>query len=126
MKINNQQSRDKRLIQQTNNRQKLTNKYIYIKQKQNKTGKLKTKMSNADLTQVLVKIKVSAYDTRVRVMVFNATFNSILVISWRSILLVEETGVPRDKHRPDASHRQTVSHNVVLNTPRLSRIRTHN
>ena len=27
-------------------------------------------------------------------MVFNATFNSILVISWRSVLLVEETGVP--------------------------------
>ena len=27
-------------------------------------------------------------------MVFNATFNIILVISWRSILLVEETGVP--------------------------------
>jgi hypothetical protein len=27
-------------------------------------------------------------------MVFNATFNSILVIWWRSVLLVEETGVP--------------------------------
>jgi hypothetical protein len=27
-------------------------------------------------------------------MVFNATFNNILVISWRSILLVEKTGVP--------------------------------
>jgi hypothetical protein len=26
-------------------------------------------------------------------MVFNATFNNILVISWRSVLLVEETGV---------------------------------
>jgi hypothetical protein len=31
---------------------------------------------------------------RVRVMVINATFNNISVISWRSILLVEETGVP--------------------------------
>ena len=30
----------------------------------------------------------------VRVMVFNATFNNISVISWRSVLLVEETGVP--------------------------------
>jgi hypothetical protein len=28
----------------------------------------------------------------VRVMVFNATFNNISVISWRSVLLVEETG----------------------------------
>jgi len=26
-------------------------------------------------------------------MVFNATFSNILVISWRSVLLVEETGV---------------------------------
>jgi hypothetical protein len=29
----------------------------------------------------------------VRVMVFNATFNNISEISWRSVLLVEETGV---------------------------------
>jgi len=28
----------------------------------------------------------------IRVMVFNATFNNISVISWRSVLLVEETG----------------------------------
>jgi len=28
----------------------------------------------------------------VRVMEFNATFNNIPVISWRSVLLVEETG----------------------------------
>ena len=27
-------------------------------------------------------------------MVFNATFNNIPVISWRSVLLVKETGVP--------------------------------
>jgi hypothetical protein len=31
-------------------------------------------------------------------MVFNATFNNISVISWRSVLLVEETGVPRENH----------------------------
>jgi hypothetical protein len=30
---------------------------------------------------------------RVRVMVLNATFNTISVISWRSVLLVKETGV---------------------------------
>jgi len=30
-------------------------------------------------------------------MVFNATFNNISVISWRSVLLMEETGVPREK-----------------------------
>ena len=30
----------------------------------------------------------------VRVIVFNATFNNISVISWQSVLLVEETRVP--------------------------------
>jgi hypothetical protein len=30
---------------------------------------------------------------RIRVMVLNATFNNISVISWRSVLLVAETGV---------------------------------
>ena len=30
---------------------------------------------------------------RVRIMVFNTTFNNISVISWPSVLLVEETGV---------------------------------
>jgi len=49
-------------------------------------------------------------------MVFNATFNTISVLSWRSVLLVEETGEPRENHRPAASHWQTLSHNVVLNS----------
>jgi len=31
-------------------------------------------------------------------MVFNATFNNISVISWWSVLLVEETGVPGENH----------------------------
>jgi hypothetical protein len=55
------------------------------------------------------------------VIVFNATFNNISVISWRSVSLVEETGVPRENHRPAASHRQTLSQNVVSNTPRHER-----
>jgi hypothetical protein len=37
---------------------------------------------------------------RVRVMVFNATFNNISVISWRSVLLVEESGGPGENKRP--------------------------
>jgi hypothetical protein len=36
-------------------------------------------------------------------MVFIATFNNISVISWRSVLLVEETGVPGENHRPVVS-----------------------
>ena len=41
--------------------------------------------------------------------------NNISVISWRSVLLVEETGVPGENHRP-----------VVSSSPRLGGIRTHN
>ena len=37
-------------------------------------------------------------------MVFNVTFNNISAISWRSVLLVEETGGPGENHRPVASH----------------------
>ena len=44
-------------------------------------------------------------------MVFNATFNNISVILWQSVLLEEKS--------IDLSQvRQTLSHNVVLSTPR--------
>jgi hypothetical protein len=62
----------------------------------------------------------------VRVIVFNATFNNISAISWWSVLLVAETGVPGVNHRNVANHWQTVSHNVVSSTPLPNRIRTHN
>ena len=45
-------------------------------------------------------------------MVFNATFNNTSVISWRSVLLVEET------EEPELKSLKTLSHNVVLSTPR--------
>jgi hypothetical protein len=35
---------------------------------------------------------------KVSVVMFNATFNNISVISWWSILLVEENGVCRENH----------------------------
>ena len=47
-------------------------------------------------------------------MVFNTTFNNISVISWRSVLLVDETGRPGE----------TLSYNVVHLV--LIEIRTHN
>ena len=50
-------------------------------------------------------------------MVFDTTINIISVISWQSVLLVEETGVPRENHQPVESHWQTLSHNVVSSTP---------
>ena len=59
-------------------------------------------------------------------MVFNATLNTISVMSWKSVLLVGETGVHGETHIPAASHGQTLSHNVVSSTPRLSEIQTHN
>jgi hypothetical protein len=62
--------------------------------------------------------------TWLRVVVFNATFNNILVIFWWSILLVEETGVPRENHRAFVGHWQTLSHNVVSHTPRHEGIRS--
>jgi len=34
----------------------------------------------------------------------NVTFNNISAISWRSVLLVEETEVPGENYRPAASH----------------------
>ena len=54
---------------------------------------------------------------RAWVMVFNATVNNIPGISWRSVLLVEETGVPGETPHPVASHRRTLSHNVASSTP---------
>ena len=41
---------------------------------------------------------------RVILMVLNVTFNNISVISWRSVLLVEETGVHRENHSPAIIH----------------------
>ena len=37
-------------------------------------------------------------------MVLNATFNTISIISWRSVLLVEETRVHGENYRPDTNH----------------------
>jgi hypothetical protein len=61
----------------------------------------------------------------VSAIVFNTTFNNISVISWQSVLLVEETGGPGENHKPVASHWKTLSHNVVFSAPRVSEIRIH-
>jgi hypothetical protein len=52
-------------------------------------------------------IEIHSLIKHVGVMVFNATFNNknnISFILWRSVLLVEEIGVPGENHRPAAIH----------------------
>jgi hypothetical protein len=47
---------------------------------------------------------ISSYMGLVSAMVCNVTFNNISVISWRSVLLVEETRVHGENHRFVTSH----------------------
>jgi hypothetical protein len=54
-------------------------------------------------------------------MVYNANFNNISVMLCRSVLLVEETEYP--KKTTDLSQ---VTNKVVLSTPRLIGIQSHN
>jgi hypothetical protein len=42
------------------------------------------------------KLAIILLDLGLWFMVFNTTFNNISFISWRSVLLVDETGVPRE------------------------------
>ena len=60
------------------------------------------------------------------VMIFNTTFSNISIISWREVLLVEETGEPKENHRPVASHWQTLSPYIVSSKPRLRGVRLKN
>jgi hypothetical protein len=53
---------------------------------------------------------------KVRDMMSNATFNNSSVILCRSVLLVEETGVSGENHRPAAIHWQTLSHIFMMDS----------
>jgi hypothetical protein len=58
-------------------------------------------------------------------MVFNAIFNNISVISWRSVLLVAETGVPGETNDlPQATGK--LYHTVYRVHLATSEVRTHN
>ena len=45
---------------------------------------------------------------------FSATFNNSLVISWWLVLLVEETGVLRENHRPQVTDKL---YHIMMNIP---------
>jgi hypothetical protein len=60
------------------------------------------KESRISLCSSLGKHK-TFWDYGLSIIVFNATFNNISVISWRSVLLVEETRVPGRK--PPTCHK---------------------
>jgi len=62
----------------------------------------------------------------VRGVVFNPTFNKNSAVSWRTVLLVGKTRMPKENHRAVARHWLTLLHKVVSSTPCLSRIGTHN
>jgi len=54
-----------------------------------------------DLSRI-AKVGKDSIWVRVMAVVFNTTFNNISVLSWRSVLLVKQTGVPGENHRPVA------------------------
>jgi hypothetical protein len=55
------------------------------------------------------------------IMLLKCSLIQCTFISWRSVLLVEKTGVHGENHCPAARHRHTLSHNVVSSTPRHER-----
>ena len=74
-------------------------RYMYVQCFIGKIGLKITFQGNKIQRLLLVHacFSLSVYD-------FNVIFNNISVISQRSVLLVEETGLPGENHRPAASY----------------------
>ena len=51
-----------------------------------------------------IKLLIVSIGGGCRAMVFNTIFNNNSAMSWKSVLLVEEMGVPGENHTPAASH----------------------
>jgi hypothetical protein len=62
--------------------------------------------NNAKINRVLLKQPKSVHTILIVgwFMIFNATFNNISSISWLTVVLVAETGVPGENHLPVEGH----------------------
>ena len=79
---------------------------VNIKRRQKVLESTMKKLINTDFLWFCEYILLPSYicTERVRVVMFNVTFNNISAISSLSVLLVEETGVPGVNNRPFANH----------------------
>jgi hypothetical protein len=89
-----------------------------------KTGRTSVITKNALILNIIQNI-YNLFDTEVvlcitlvllrpRVIVFEATFSNISVISWRLVLLVEETTIPGENHRSVAKESRRISHHLNI------------
>ena len=79
--------------------------------------------SHSDLggfCQTILRVTLSSSPTKLCVRPESMIVDTLggICISWWSVLLVKETEVHWENHRRAASQWQTLSHNVVLSTPR--------
>jgi hypothetical protein len=76
------------------------------------------KTDHHNITEILLKMALNTIKSTNQLLINHCInrgeiLSSLIKKKWKSVLLVEETGVPRENHRPVASHWQTLSHNVV-------------
>ena len=82
----------------------IAERFLYIKWKLN-TIEIELKIRRHFILYYVNINKQKKYILQgIKVMVFNATFNNISAILWRSVLLVEETRVPWENHRTAETH----------------------